>query len=139
MAVCTDEEKVRQLGRRDIVISWRGTIRNSEWVANFKMLLGPAQMDKRPTAGNAAPPSNVRVETGFLSLYTSKNPNTRYNRSSARTQVNPPLPPQEHLKARPELTQSGSLSPLNYIIMSWFIHLFISGMIGTSLSGKFVV
>jgi len=85
VAVCTDEEKVKQLGRRDILIAWRGTIRNSEWVANMKQTLSPAAMDKRPNEKRVGPP--ITVETGFLGLYTSKNPKTRYNKTSARTQV----------------------------------------------------
>lgn len=93
----TDEEKVRQLGRRDIVIAWRGTIRSSEWAANFKRGLSPAAMDKRP--GHEKGPK-IQVETGFLALYTSKNPKTRYNKTSARTQVlsKPPLIPHFHAR-----------------------------------------
>lgn len=83
--MCTDEDKIKQLGRRDILIAWRGTIRNSEWVANMKQTLSPAAMDKRPSTKRVGPP--IAVETGFLGLYTSKNPKTRYNKTSARTQV----------------------------------------------------
>jgi len=85
VSVCTDEEKIKQLGRRDIMIAWRGTIRGSEWAANFKRGLSPAAMDKRPSLKKAGP--TIQVETGFLGLYTSKNPKTRYNKTSARTQV----------------------------------------------------
>jgi hypothetical protein len=81
--VCTDEEKIKQLGRRDIMIAWRGTIRSSEWAANFKQALSPMAMDKRPKKAGPA----IQVETGFLSLYTAKNPNTRFNKTSSRTQV----------------------------------------------------
>lgn len=83
--MCTDEEKIKQLGRRDIMIAWRGTIRNSEWAANFKQGLSPMAMDKRPSAKKSGPA--IQVETGFLSLYTAKNPNTRFNKTSSRTQV----------------------------------------------------
>lgn len=85
VAVCTDEEKIRQLGRRDIMIAWRGTIRNSEWAANMEQKLAPASMDNRPSIKKSGPV--ISVETGFLALYTAKNPKTRYNKSSARTQV----------------------------------------------------
>lgn len=85
IAVATDEEKIKQLGRRDIVIAWRGTIRNSEWAANFKQKLAPASLDRRPSLKKSGP--TISVETGFLTLYTAKNPKTHYNKTSARKQV----------------------------------------------------
>lgn len=47
VAVATDEA-VRRLGRRDIVVSFRGTVTGSEWVANMMSSLAPARFD-RPT------------------------------------------------------------------------------------------
>ncbi|KAJ0082713.1 hypothetical protein Patl1_11497 [Pistacia atlantica] len=57
VAVATDEGKAA-LGRRDILISWRGTLLTGEW-----------------------------LKDGFHSLYTSSNPKSQYNNFSARDQV----------------------------------------------------
>lgn len=37
VAVCTSADEIRRLGRRDIVIAWRGTITPSEWMANIEV------------------------------------------------------------------------------------------------------
>ncbi|KAL6970833.1 hypothetical protein U1Q18_030517 [Sarracenia purpurea var. burkii] len=44
VAVSTDEE-VQRLGRRDVLITFRGTITNLEWIANFMSALTPARLD----------------------------------------------------------------------------------------------
>ncbi|KAL6970827.1 hypothetical protein U1Q18_030511 [Sarracenia purpurea var. burkii] len=64
VAVSTDEE-VRRLGRRDVLITFRGTITNPEWIANFMSALTPARLDPHH------PRPDVKVEAGFLALYTS--------------------------------------------------------------------
>ncbi|CAM6063588.1 unnamed protein product [Sphagnum tenellum] len=85
VAVCTDEEKIKQLGRRDILIAWRGTIMGTEWAANVQIKLIPSGIDSRPSYNLTT--AALRVEMGFLNLYTSKNSETRYNKTSARQQV----------------------------------------------------
>ncbi|XP_043700780.1 phospholipase A1-Igamma1, chloroplastic-like [Telopea speciosissima] len=69
-----DEESIR-IGRRDIVVAWRGTVAPSEW---FEDLQG-----KLEHLGDG----DVKVEHGFLDIYTSKSESTRYNKSSASDQV----------------------------------------------------
>jgi hypothetical protein len=86
VAVCTDEEKIKQLGRRDILIAWRGTIMGTEWAANAQINLVPSGIDSRPSYNLTT--AALRVEMGFLNLYKSKNSETPYNKTSARTQVN---------------------------------------------------
>ncbi|CAO2182029.1 unnamed protein product [Urochloa humidicola] len=62
VAVSTDE-MTRRLGRRDVLVCLRGTVTRAEWAANLMSALEPARLD-------AAHP-DVKVESGFLNLYTS--------------------------------------------------------------------
>lgn len=62
VAVCQDKEEIARLGRRDVVIAYRGTATSLEWLENLRATL--TNVD--PT--NEGP----MVESGFLSLYTSK-------------------------------------------------------------------
>ena len=62
VAVCQDQREIQRLGRRDVVISYRGTATCLEWVENLRANLtnvGPNQVGSM-------------VESGFLSLYTSE-------------------------------------------------------------------
>ncbi|XP_066310355.1 phospholipase A1 EG1, chloroplastic/mitochondrial-like [Miscanthus floridulus] len=61
VAVSTDE-MTQRLGRRDVLVSLRGTVTQAEWAANLMSALEPARLDARP---------DVKVEAGFLNLYTS--------------------------------------------------------------------
>lgn len=74
VAVSDDEEKLR-IGRRDIVVAWRGTVAPCEWYEDFQRKLAPI--------GHG----DAKVEHGFLSIYRSKSETTRYNKSSASDQV----------------------------------------------------
>ncbi|XP_047085234.1 phospholipase A1 EG1, chloroplastic/mitochondrial-like [Lolium rigidum] len=80
VAVASDKE-ARRLGRRDILVSFRGTVTCSEWLANFMSALAPARFDP------ADPRPNVRVESGFLSLYTSDNDAGKFTSGSCRNQL----------------------------------------------------
>lgn len=64
VAVSTDE-MTRRLGRRDVLVSFRGTVTPAEWTANLMSSLRPARLDARD------PRPDVKVESGFLNLYTS--------------------------------------------------------------------
>jgi len=81
IAVATDEEEIKRLGRRDIVIAWRGTVTNLEWIADLMDFLRPAELN------NVHPHPDVKVEAGFLNLYTAREHDCRYCKSSARDQV----------------------------------------------------
>ncbi|XP_058100447.1 phospholipase A1-Igamma1, chloroplastic-like [Magnolia sinica] len=74
IAVSDDDESCR-IGRRDIVVAWRGTVAPLEWYEDLQRKLEPIGDD------------DVRVEHGFHSIYTSKCDSTRYNKSSASEQV----------------------------------------------------
>lgn len=71
----SDDQESQRIGRRDIVVAWRGTVSASEWYEDFQRNL------ERFGHGDA------KVEEGFLSIYTSKFQFSRYNKSSASEQV----------------------------------------------------
>ncbi|XP_062187187.1 phospholipase A1 EG1, chloroplastic/mitochondrial-like [Phragmites australis] len=71
VAVSTDE-MTRRLGRRDVLVSFRGTVTPAEWMANLMSSLEPARLDP------CDPRPDVKVESGFLSLYTSADKTCRF-------------------------------------------------------------
>ncbi|XP_050205708.1 phospholipase A1-IIgamma-like [Mercurialis annua] len=79
IAVAEDEAK-KELGRRDIVVAWRGTIQPLEWIEDFNAPLIPAT----DILGRN---KNARVHRGFHSVYTSTNPASANSKTSAREQV----------------------------------------------------
>ncbi|MBA0715281.1 hypothetical protein Golax_014186 [Gossypium laxum] len=81
VAVSNDEISKR-LGRRDIVVAWRGTVTRLEWIADLMDFLKPISSNKIP-----CPDSTVKVESGFLDLYTDKDVNCRFCKFSAREQI----------------------------------------------------
>ncbi|GLT82169.1 hypothetical protein SLE2022_005770 [Rubroshorea leprosula] len=78
VAVCTDEEEIRRLGRRDIVVAWRGTVTYLEWITDLKDILHSANFGGDPA---------IKIELGFYDLYTRKEERCRYCAFSAREQV----------------------------------------------------
>ncbi|KAL6642240.1 hypothetical protein ACP70R_020421 [Stipagrostis hirtigluma subsp. patula] len=71
VAVCDDDGEIERLGRRDVVIAYRGTATRGEWVDNFQSAL-----TRLPAA--APPPSDAgdgeeepMVESGFWRLFTA--------------------------------------------------------------------
>ncbi|KAK3140923.1 hypothetical protein QOZ80_5AG0407820 [Eleusine coracana subsp. coracana] len=83
VAVATDQG-VAKLGRRDIMVAWRGTVTDLELVND----LDSTPVSAAPVLGAAAKENPLAVvHRGFLSIYTSSNPNSTYNKASARDQV----------------------------------------------------
>ncbi|KAG7951359.1 hypothetical protein I3843_12G003300 [Carya illinoinensis] len=80
VAVSNDETS-RRIGRRDITIAWRGTVTQPEWIEDIKDFLVPIY-SKIP-----CPDPTVKVQTGFLDLYTEKEEDSKYCRLSAREQI----------------------------------------------------
>jgi hypothetical protein len=78
VAVATDEG-VAALGRRDILVAWRGTLA----LESLKDV-GDALVPAEPALG---PQPLGSVHRGFLSLYTSSDAGSEFNKISARAQV----------------------------------------------------
>ncbi|CBI16352.3 unnamed protein product, partial [Vitis vinifera] len=78
IAVTTDEKEIKRLGRRDIIIAWRGTVTYLEWIHDLKDILCPAHFRDDP---------NIKIESGFYDLYTKKENNCKFCSFSAREQV----------------------------------------------------
>lgn len=70
VAVCQDKRVISKLGRRDVVIALRGTVTCLEWLENLRATLTPITSAGSELATNDS--SCPMVESGFLSLYTSK-------------------------------------------------------------------
>lgn len=78
VAVATNEDEIKRLGRRDIVIAWRGTVTYLEWIHDLKDILHPAHFGDD---------SSIKIESGFYDLYTVKEDTCKYCSFSAREQV----------------------------------------------------
>ncbi|PHT27954.1 Phospholipase A1-II 1 [Capsicum baccatum] len=79
IAVSTDEGKVA-LGRREILISWRGTVQTLDWVDDLDFFQVSAPKIFR---GNTDP----KIHRGWYSIYSSEDPRSPFNKTSARDQV----------------------------------------------------
>ncbi|KAF5944511.1 hypothetical protein HYC85_018588, partial [Camellia sinensis] len=80
VAISTDEGKAK-LGRRDIVIVWRGTIQPLEWANDLQISLVP------PSKILGEEDDDPKVHQGFYSIYTSNDPRSALANTSARDQV----------------------------------------------------
>ncbi|XP_044468340.1 phospholipase A1-Igamma3, chloroplastic-like [Mangifera indica] len=78
IAVAIDEEEIKRLGRRDIVVAWRGTVTYLEWIYDLKDILCSANFTDDPS---------IKMELGFYDLYTKKEDSCQYCSFSAREQV----------------------------------------------------
>jgi len=67
IAVCVNDKEIVRLGRRDIIIAFRGTVTCLEWLENLRVSL--THLPGLVTGEDGVGPM---VQKGFLSLYTSK-------------------------------------------------------------------
>ncbi|KAL2460903.1 alpha/beta-Hydrolases superfamily protein [Abeliophyllum distichum] len=65
VAVCNDTNEIARLGRRDVVVAYRGTATSMEWVENLRATLTCLPSEMAPDNCESM------VQSGFLSLYTS--------------------------------------------------------------------
>ncbi|KAL1312121.1 phospholipase A1-Igamma2, chloroplastic isoform X1 [Arachis ipaensis] len=77
----SDDQTSKRLGRRDIAIAWRGTVTHTEWLADLTNYLRP--LSPEIPCGD----QGVKVEAGFMDLYTDKSPQCRFCKYSARHQI----------------------------------------------------
>ncbi|XP_022759446.1 phospholipase A(1) DAD1, chloroplastic-like [Durio zibethinus] len=68
VAVCQDKEEIARLGRRDVVIAFRGTATCLEWLENLRATLTSLPDDEDNVVHKG---SGAMVGSGFMSLYTS--------------------------------------------------------------------
>ncbi|KAG0624560.1 hypothetical protein M758_3G256400 [Ceratodon purpureus] len=90
VAVATDEREIARLGRRDIVVSWRGTMRTMEWLVDAQIQMAPMTVAPDPQARDSSLKPSIlkpKVEKGFWSLYTCKRSASQFNQKSASEQV----------------------------------------------------
>lgn len=78
----SNDELSKRLGRRDITVAWRGTVTRLEWIADLMDYLRPIWSENIQ-----CPDSDVKVESGFLDLYTDKDENCKFCKYSAREQI----------------------------------------------------
>jgi len=112
IAVCTNVEEIRKLGRRNIIVAWRGTETRHEWIQNIRSILVPARLsfsrfkhnvvkaglattarltDKGIRDGLSSTiridDNGVRVEKGFLSCYISKGQDSKCARDTVISEI----------------------------------------------------
>ncbi|GLJ29531.1 hypothetical protein SUGI_0582290 [Cryptomeria japonica] len=78
VAVCEDEKEIARLGRRDIVVAFRGTVTPLEWVENLRDIWTPvanARTTCHPSCVDVD--CDARVQSGFWNLYTCEDPHGR--------------------------------------------------------------
>ncbi|KAI3449050.1 hypothetical protein Pfo_005715 [Paulownia fortunei] len=82
VAVCTDKREIARLGRRDVVVAYRGTATCMEWLENLRATLTCLPSDMSPDNCESM------VQSGFLSLYTSSSGRRSSLQDSIRQEIN---------------------------------------------------
>ncbi|KAK4260336.1 hypothetical protein QN277_003465 [Acacia crassicarpa] len=72
VAVCDDRREIARMGRRDIVISLRGTATCLEWAENMMAQLTDMTPKSDDDDNSASAQEKPKVECGFLSLYKTQ-------------------------------------------------------------------
>ncbi|KAK4476447.1 hypothetical protein RD792_015600 [Penstemon davidsonii] len=82
VAVCQDKNEIARLGRRDVVIAYRGTATCMEWLENLRATLTCLPGDMSPDNCQSM------VQSGLLSLYTSTTDSRPSLQDSIRDEIN---------------------------------------------------
>ncbi|KAI3887551.1 hypothetical protein MKW92_022665 [Papaver armeniacum] len=94
-------EASERLGRREIYVAWRGTIRTLEWMNVLEAVqtsVKPVEEDhhhhwydfftgKNDNDDDEADDDQPKVMKGWLAVYNSANPNSQFTKLRARTQI----------------------------------------------------
>ncbi|MFS7910422.1 putative fungal lipase-like domain, alpha/Beta hydrolase, phospholipase A1-II [Helianthus anomalus] len=83
VAVSSDEYS-EFIGRREICVVWRGTVRTYEWVDHIACAEPVSAKPLLPSANSTDTP---KVMGGWLTIYNTSDPNSEFIPSSARTQL----------------------------------------------------
>ncbi|EPS65776.1 hypothetical protein M569_09001, partial [Genlisea aurea] len=81
VAVCDDADEIARLGRRDVVVAYRGTSTCMEWLENLRATLTCLPSEMSSVSGS-------KVQSGFLSLYTSSTPEKPSLQTSVKEEIN---------------------------------------------------
>ncbi|KAL8062375.1 hypothetical protein ABFX02_02G142700 [Erythranthe guttata] len=81
VAVCTDKCEIARLGRRDVVVAYRGTATCAEWLENMRVALTRLPDDM------AHGDRESMVQSGFLSMYTAREGTRRSLQDSIREEI----------------------------------------------------
>ncbi|XP_042490113.1 phospholipase A(1) DAD1, chloroplastic-like [Macadamia integrifolia] len=83
VAVCEDEDEIARLGRRDVVVAYRGTATCLEWFENLRATLTHLPGKTNVDIDEPEP----MVAKGFLNLYTSGTKEIRSLREEVREEI----------------------------------------------------
>ncbi|KAK7307761.1 hypothetical protein VNO77_41108 [Canavalia gladiata] len=72
VAVCEDRREIARMGRRDIVISLRGTSTCLEWAENLRAQLIDLPGEDNDENNDSEAQGKPKVECGFMSLYKTR-------------------------------------------------------------------
>lgn len=77
----TDDQGTALLGRRDIVVAWRGSVQPLEWVNDFEFGL----VNAKKIFGEKN--DQVQIHQGWYSIYMSQDERSPFTKANARDQV----------------------------------------------------
>lgn len=91
----TSDERSKSIGRREIYVAWRGTTRNYEWVnvlgakmESLRPLLKESVKIEENSSSDSDDDEKVpKVMSGWLTIYTSDDPKSKFTKLSARVQL----------------------------------------------------